>query len=135
VLDETMGDDVKITVIATGFRQGSINRSDDIAAAAQPSAARPASRGQATPQAPSAKPRFASEVEGEVDAPFATPIAQRSALVAEPEPIAVASPNTSAGQSLPGTHAQSVASPAISEPEPFAEEELEIPAYLRRGGN
>lgn len=137
VLDETMGDDVKITVIATGFRQGSINRSDDIAAASQPSAARSTSRAQTTPPAPSAKPRFASEVEEDVhvSTSSSTTSAPRSALVPEPEPVSQVLPNAAGVHAQPDTAVHSASAPSVSEPEPFAEEELEIPAYLRRGGN
>jgi cell division protein FtsZ len=151
VLDETMGDDVKITVIATGFRQGSIARSE-ITAAAQPVAAKPASTGPAH-GTPAAKPRFASEAEAE-DEPMSYGANRRSGLVPEPQYLAERQP----GEGLPGEMQpaetmsafsepvqMSIEEPAhfgegaemalAAEPEAFREDELEIPAYLRRGGN
>ena len=139
VLDETMGDDVKITVIATGFRQ-SASGQRDILAAVKGQSATP--RQSSTPPAPAAatpsrKPRFASELESD-EAPVSA--ARQSALVSEPELFSQPAPGAAGSEPAPH-HAASVSGenpfpPSVSADEQTsAEDELEIPAYLRRGGN
>jgi cell division protein FtsZ len=107
VLDEKLGDEVKITVIATGFRQGTPGRRarimGDVAMVERPIHI------QSHSQAPA---RFASE-----DA-FAAPDMHaddffRDAVEPEPAPVAVSAP------------------PA---PEEQPVENLDIPAFMRRGG-
>ena len=133
VLDETMGDDVKITVIATGFRQtGPGERERSSAAASMP---RPA----AAPAAPASKPRFAGEMEEEQAPPWASEAQSapprteadnffdQEIFLPRREP---ASPRLVEERPQP-----------VAEPSPFVEsiaareDDLEIPAYLRRGGN
>ena len=154
VLDETMGDDVKITVIATGFRQSGLAQRGQAATLAQgvgtqgagtvPAAAAKAS---AVPGAPPAKPRFASEIEDDRDAeghamrcetPFfteqvsftPTPRGEAAApLFAEERPAPPREPAWSAPVRV------FVAPEPDSSQDPFQEDNLEIPAYLRRGGN
>ncbi|HUB18548.1 MAG TPA: cell division protein FtsZ, partial [Acidobacteriaceae bacterium] len=96
VLDESMGDDVKITVIATGFRQGSAERRDQMLSAALREV--PAPRIESRPPAP----RFASEEQEEDDvapavsqprqAPLLVPVTAREFVSAfrvhEAEPAA-----------------------------------------------
>ncbi len=66
VLDETMGDDVKITVIATGFRQDSARAHRSVLAERVP--VRQAAGHAAQPaDSKAAAPRFASELEEETD--------------------------------------------------------------------
>jgi cell division protein FtsZ len=64
VLDETMGDDVKITVIATGFRQDSARAHRSVLAERVP--VRQAASHPPADSKPAA-PRFASELEEEAD--------------------------------------------------------------------
>ncbi len=123
VLDETMGDDVKITVIATGFRQSTAG--DRSRAAAAPQVA-PAPKGPISPSAPPSKPRFASEADDEIPQSHA----RESALLADQEIFIPRPP------SAPGPHAvEDRHEPVASQPDSGREDELEIPAYLRRGGN
>jgi cell division protein FtsZ len=67
VLDESMGEEVKITVIATGFRQGSGERREQMLNAALREVAAP--RIEARPPTP----RFASEEADDEVAPMASP--------------------------------------------------------------
>ncbi len=130
VLDETMGDDVKITVIATGFRQnGPEKRNGVVAALVQNSAPKPA---PASPP-PTGKPRFASEFE-ESEGRFTTAPVRHTALLEEQE---IFLPREGGSDSFfkdirPSEPSRSSAG---GEGEPRAEEELDVPAYLRRGGN
>ncbi len=132
VLDETMGDDVKITVIATGFRQNGPEKRNGVAAAlAQAQAAQKAV--QAAPQAPApptGKPRFASEME---DARYA-PAARQTALIEEQEIFLPRQDN--ADPFFTDVRVERGApEPSRFEPVPEREDELDVPAYLRRGGN
>jgi cell division protein FtsZ len=155
VLDESMGDDVKITVIATGFKQGSAERREQMLTAAmrgEPGAARIEAR--------PVTPRFASE-EGEdmeiampgtrltPSAPVFVPVTAREVISAfAPEP---ARTEPDYGRSEPdtdGEHHEPVAVAVAAEPEQpgmFAEspgvlfeaepaEDLDIPAFMRKGG-
>jgi cell division protein FtsZ len=143
VLDETMGDDVKITVIATGFRQSTAgDRSRVAAAAAAPQSAAPpkAPAAQTAPGTPPAKPRFASEIEDEQQAdtrthpPEHTRLADQEIFIPE-----IFIPRDHPATLAPDPVFQHRAEPPnAQESEPFdagREDELEIPAYLRRGGN
>ncbi|MFP5228399.1 MAG: cell division protein FtsZ [Acidobacteriota bacterium] len=153
VLDETMGDDVKITVIATGFRQGSDERRDHMLHSALRAA--PAPRIESRP----ATARFASEDEEPEEAaiadvqprnaPVLIPVSAREFVSAfrvhEAEPAASEVP---ASQHL--SYAEEDSAPvgvaiAESSPEPlepvaehpaFVEEpgeNLDIPAFMRKG--
>ncbi len=157
VLDETMGDDVKITVIATGFRQSGPPQKDQAALKTPVAAAKPV----ASPGSPASKPRFASEMEDEAqpaslapsspgvsagkhdgpsftrqeiflareEAPFFTDTPQAAPAAPESrwEPARAAAP-----QAVPDWGA---GAPSSFEAERSREDDLEIPAYLRRGGN
>ncbi len=128
VLDETMGDDVKITVIATGFRQDRPKGSDKSASASlnTPKPARP-------PAAPTEKPRFASEMEEDWSpAPSSSGSSVRSEFAAP----AIAEWR-SEPESPSSFNADSAERARTFEPEApvHREDELEIPAFLRRGGN
>ncbi len=151
VLDETMGDDVKITVIATGFRQGSAERRDHMLNAALRET--PAPRIESRPPTP----RFASE-EGDDDLPLApaarqtpvlVPVSSREFVSAfrihEAEPAnseAEASQEINCDEEETELVGVAVAAPAAQsedagQPHPaFAEEageNLDIPAFLRKG--
>jgi len=139
VLDETMGDEVKITVIATGFRQEEMpERRERLLSAAlrEPMAPR-FSGGSVEVSARPAAPRFASE-ESDDEPVFAT-VARREAIREEEPAAAVES--GSAG--MAAEKSEPPAAVAVAEPvaDEFAEvhqdengESLDIPAYLRRGG-
>ncbi|HEX3435292.1 MAG TPA: cell division protein FtsZ [Pseudacidobacterium sp.] len=134
VLDEKMGDEVKITVIATGFRQEAAERRDRMLNAALRVPEAP--RVQMPPAQP-ATPRFMSEEIEEPEprrhVPTAVPVATapiqapampaQPVIVAEPAPVAVAVAET------------------VSQADIFSEahdnghsEDLDIPAFMRRGG-
>ena len=142
VLDENMGDEVKITVIATGFRQDMPERRERLLNAAL----RELATHRVHIETRVETPRFMSEAEDEEPRTYipvstaksSIPITSQSAvsaqvpepvyapepeLVAEPEPVAVA-----IAEPVPQTdifgHAH--------EEEPG--ENLDIPAFMRRGG-
>jgi cell division protein FtsZ len=128
VLDETMGDDVKITVIATGFRQESPGRRERMLASHHvvPVVPVPA----ATVQAPPSTPRFASEEEEEQQEVQPALLFASESLPARDdffsEPVYA--------PYVPITENVGVAEPAHGS---FDEQgdELDIPAFLRRNGN
>jgi cell division protein FtsZ len=154
VLDESMGDDVKITVIATGFKQGSAERRELMLNAAirpEPAAARIEARpvtprfaseeedleivpapGRLTPPAPVFVPVTAREVIS-VFAPE-PPRPEPSYLRAEPEPAAEhAEPVAVAVAAEPAQSEIFADTPGpLFEPEPA--EDLDIPAFMRKGG-
>ena len=146
VLDESLKDELKITVIATGFRPDMPVRGDRPVSAAVPAldsitvtpgGSRDASR-----------PRFASEVaEESVSAP-AAPIATAAAAPAPAEPApthSAASPATTSRTAASAPPAQPVNYVRAAAPEPAMsaaesarraaekqDRDLEVPAYLRR---
>jgi cell division protein FtsZ len=147
VLDETMGDDVKITVIATGFRQESAERRARLLDVTLRSEASPLVRVE--PRA--AAPRFASEEEDEIAAPVVAVIIP-AAAVPEPEPVIEVAGGWNEGSfaSHSGEEQSKVtecvavgaavaevpvgaAQPTMFTDEPEGEN-LDIPAFLRKGG-
>ena len=136
VLDETMGDDVKITVIATGFRQTGPAERERPAAVATP-------RSAATPAAPASKPRFASEIEEEQAPRWASEVQSappqpevdsffdQEIFLPRREPSAALSVEE---RSRPATEPAIFVEPYLAQKQ-AQEDDLEIPAYLRRGGN
>lgn len=152
VLDEALDDQIKITVIATGFRQDTGKARDASAAstAALPSMQSPRRRKAAEPSAASSKPRFASE-ELEDDSfpePPATPVAftpQTASSVPVPpenvqddEEAMPVSPSPSRNPSSTRSEEtryveQPQRSPvAIVDTSDTEDQHLEVPAYLRR---
>ena len=154
VLDENMKDDVKITVIATGFRKEMPERRERMlnAVLQQPLIARVETTAQ------SARPRFAGE---EVEDPFfaSTPRRALVEMVEESEPQAVGGIKREDETAYPaslanrGAAVDSYDSPAaveevavaVAEPPVHPEtiladshnqdgDNLDIPAFLRRGG-
>jgi cell division protein FtsZ len=139
VLDENMGDEVKITVIATGFRQGSQETGSQSRRDHMLTLALREPRGAAAPHIETrpATPRFASEDEDE-ETVF-VPVSAREVISAftEAEMVPV---------SVEPAHEEAVAvASAVAEPPVQAEllnevhedengQNLDIPAYLRRGG-
>ncbi|HTX42636.1 MAG TPA: cell division protein FtsZ, partial [Acidobacteriaceae bacterium] len=154
VLNETMGDEVKITVIATGFRQGSEERRENMLSAAL--RAQAPARIEARP----ATPRFASEDED--DFPASAPAARRTeppvfvpvtareviSVFREPEEqAAMTAANDLNVSEEPEMEAVPVAvhvADDANEPrtivsphtsfEEESSENLDIPAFLRKGG-
>ncbi len=149
VLDEKMGDEVKITVIATGFRQGSAHRREHMLGAGMREAAGP--RIETRP----ATPRFASEDNIEVaetaptrpQPPVLVPVSSREFVSAfrlhEPESTAVEAEEP---QELSSSDEENelvgvaVVPRSTDETAPvhpaFAEEpteNLDIPAFMRQG--
>jgi cell division protein FtsZ len=148
VLDESMGEDVKITVIATGFKQGSAERRDQMLNAAmrlEPAAARIDARPPT--------PRFASEEIGDPEiamppAPVFVPVTAREVisafapelprtepayLRAEPEPAAEEAESVAVAVAMDPAQPQMFAETAVLF-EPEAAEDLDIPAFMRKGG-
>jgi cell division protein FtsZ len=127
VLDENMGDEVKITVIATGFQQQEMpERRERMLSVSL----REPSNAQVEVTARPVTPKFASE---EDDEPAFTPALRREAVMAE-EPV-VPAPVVEA---VEPPAAVAVAEPAVEQNmfedhEDENGESLEIPAYLRRG--
>ncbi len=128
VLDENMGDEVKITVIATGFKQEMAERRERMlnVALREPMA----SRMQVEPVA-QGTPRFMSEEE--------EPEIWRPAIPVNtpaPAPVPVAVPEPEPGPVTVAV-AEPVAQPATVfhqvQPEEHSDE-LDIPAFMRRGG-
>jgi cell division protein FtsZ len=148
VLDEAMGDEVKITVIATGFKQGSAERREQMLSAAQRTES--AARIEARP----VTPRFASEESEEPEipttvvrnvttAPVFVPVTARELISAfAPEPQR--GREADAGSTGPAAEGAEPVGIAIAEEpaqpemfpaaEPEAGDDLDIPAFMRKGG-
>ncbi|MGO4515473.1 cell division protein FtsZ [Terriglobus sp. 2YAB30_2] len=154
VQDESMGEDVKITVIATGFKQEMPQRRERMLQEAMEPAVRYDAR-------PSAMPRFASEtpVMQKLEIPiaqrpespsvfedefFLTGRERRESAVPPPQQWVETTPEMTAP--APDEQPQPIAA-ASAVPEPVAtfastpsatvrqeQDELDIPAFLRRGG-
>ena len=138
VLDESMGDEVKITVIATGFRQEMPERRERMLSAAL--------REPAAPEmsAPPARPKFASEEESD-DGPISFSASVREA---EPEPVFVEArvpvqqqPEPAGVEEAPAPVEAAVAVAEAAPPTVLLSaaheeehENLDIPAFMRRGG-
>ncbi len=146
VLDESLGDEIKITVIATGFRHDLPSRAHPLdvsaRAGAQSTLERPAS---AFSNRPVASPRFASEIAEEQaqQAPAssrptaAAPVPAHAAKPAEaPLRPAQTREDLAPASSTPSQHAQtSDRASASVHPAGVAEmedQQLDVPAYLRR---
>ena len=155
VLDESLGDEVKITVIATGFEHESLERRERMLTnAMQPAVTRQVAP---VPDEPPAKARFASEEGFEPELvpvsteqlmeAFATP-ARQPEPAAEPFYEAVSPAPAPAAQPVatePAPQAEPSQAPIFSEApdpaEPVFEElaepshdDLEIPAFMRQNG-
>ncbi|MGB9028572.1 MAG: cell division protein FtsZ, partial [Acidobacteriaceae bacterium] len=149
VLDETMTEDVKITVIATGFRQGSPERREQmLSSALHPEAVAPRIETRPT------LARFASE-ETEVpqprlvpQVPILVPVSSRdfvsafrvhdseAAITEAAEPDEFTAPDDHAEPVLVGVAAAHQEEDAATERPSFIEEpseNLDIPAFLRKG--
>jgi len=149
VLDEKMGDDVKITVIATGFRQGSEERRDHMLTAVL--------RGQSADASPRvsarpATPRFAGEDDDDdvaasrTEPPVFVPVTAREVISAfrphEEEARAEAPASDSGEEAEAARPVLAVAEdpdqpPTVVSHAGFVEEpaeNLEIPAFMRKGG-
>lgn len=141
VLDETMGDEVKITVIATGFKQEMPERRERMLNAALREPAAPKVEMTARPM----MPKFASEEETD-EAPLGISVVRRESV--EPEPMF----EDVADEAEEGTAEELAAGGSVAEPAAAAEntasltpvfaapqeeeqgENLDIPAFMRRGG-
>jgi cell division protein FtsZ len=152
VLDESMGDEVKITVIATGFRKEMPDRRERMLTSAlrEPIAPR------VYVSAPPITPRFASEEEDEArnqgmePEPVFVSVTRREIEIhetvyeeqrhQEPNHHDVARDEFASTETYMQTEPVTVAvAESVSSPEAFGEpdqnvENLDIPAFLRRGG-
>jgi cell division protein FtsZ len=143
VLDETMGEEVKITVIATGFRQEEMaERRERVlnSVLREPVASR-SGMGVEVSARP-VTPRFASEEADDEPAfaPSMSTAARRETVREEEAPgFEAGAPAIAAEKAAPPEAAVAVAEPVV-EPDQFEDhqdengESLDIPAYLRRGG-
>jgi cell division protein FtsZ len=148
VLDESLGDEVKITVIATGFdHECGERRERMLSATVQPSAVRQVAP---VPDEPPAKARFASEEELE---PELVPVSTEQLVEAFAEPLRQPEPVAESFYEAPRPAHEPVAA-AVLQPDPaqasafneasaassFAElsepshDDLEIPAFMRQNG-
>jgi cell division protein FtsZ len=137
VLDESMGDEVKITVIATGFRQEGHERRERMlnAALREPSAPQVGAR--------PARPKFASEDEMEEE-PVCVSVVRHEAVDADPVFGTVIALDKATGsvevsvQPEPAAIAVAgvtpVATTVVVQHEEEPAENLDIPAFMRRGG-
>ncbi len=150
VLDESLGDEIKITVIATGFRPPApangerLHQSLDVAPSEK--IAESSDRRRATMNAAPAKPRFASEMAEEAGS--ASPVAARPQnppkaeqenrpIAAQPAAAPATAQNSAAQVSSGATHnsgtqngtGREKVSTATAEIE---DRQLDVPAYLRR---
>ena len=145
VLDESLGDEVKITVIATGFRPDMPARKDSLkhSAPPPPHIHVPVPEPRREPKTP----RFASEVTQEaprVDAPSSRPTHSTPPPAPNPahspQPHSPPTHSAQSGQGIAtnvsshaGGHATAPATPQSRHAQAEAEErQLDIPAYLRR---
>ncbi|HMD21770.1 MAG TPA: cell division protein FtsZ [Alloacidobacterium sp.] len=137
VLDESMGDDVKITVIATGFRQEMPERRERMLTAALREPVMPRVHVQTRVETVVETPRFMSEEEETPRRPMISIPIQPAAsipvsepnyvpeleMAAEPEPVAIAVAEAAPLNDVFGQmHEEETG------------ENLDIPAFMRRGG-
>jgi cell division protein FtsZ len=122
VIDERMGDEVKITVIATGFKQEPIRLTSVKPAAAErapQAAAAPAAHAAPAPQRAHAAPR---------PAPAAAP----AGPAARVQPTRLTTPVTVGAAPRPPPIPSSRREPGFK---PLEDDQYDIPAFLRRSGN
>jgi cell division protein FtsZ len=137
VLDESMGDDVKITVIATGFRQEMPERRERMLTAALREPALPRVHMPSRVEAIAETPRFMSEEEEAPRRPMISIPVHPAASMPVPEPVYVPEPEMAPE---PEPVAVAVAEPALQNDifgqmhEDQPGENLDIPAFMRRGG-
>ena len=116
VLDEKMKDEVKITVIATGFKQ--VERKERSVSAA-------AAAIQQTRTAASYTPRSAASVEPPpAPAPDFNPVPVR--------PSAPPSPPASGGRAVPVRDEAPISETAHSLKTPYGDDDLDVPAFIRK---
>ncbi|MGI4830080.1 MAG: cell division protein FtsZ [Janthinobacterium lividum] len=124
VQDETMGDDVKITVIATGFRESQPQRRERMLGGSETPEASPNSNSSYTPRiAPRvANTPFASEVSSPKPATAVPPVTSRASFSAEPAPSQPPSvrlfAESNAGDDQAGVRAENTAAARDSYREP-----------------
>ena len=146
VLDENMGDEVKITVIATGFRQeeSTARRERVLSAALREPVASRQDMGAVEVSVRPATPRFASE-ELEDEPVFSTTSSARQQTAHDDETsfetVAVSEQKSVAVEETAPETSVAVAEPVPQQDSFLLEEHhdengesLDIPAYLRRGG-
>jgi cell division protein FtsZ len=138
VLDESLGDDIKITVIATGFRPDLPSRH---ALAAHSSAERPSG---SAGNRPVSGPRFASEIAEEQAQLAASSVHRSPTISPNAHPTIQAEANPPAPQAreaaAPASSSATQYGSAVEPPAPvhaarlteMEDQQLDVPAYLRR---
>ncbi|HTW44261.1 MAG TPA: cell division protein FtsZ [Acidobacteriaceae bacterium] len=142
VLDESMGDEVKITVIATGFKQEMPERRERMLNAALREPVMPHVEMNSRP----APPKFASEEEDEVVVTVRSePVIEKPEYMpvfeASPGPAASATAESYAKAAVPAEPVAVAVADAVPPPTILSSphkdengEDLDIPAFMRRGG-
>ncbi len=132
VMDESLGDEIKITVIATGFRHETPQRRERMM--------RPAAVTVNVGDGPAPKARFASEMAEEDDYTAAPHTRAEETHSFAAAPAAMPHAPTYTDEPEPARHpahtedlfAPAVVSAPVAAPEFEAEDQLDIPAFLRK---
>jgi cell division protein FtsZ len=138
VLDESLGDEIKITVIATGFRPDLPDRGEHLKhpLAVPPPAATAGGRKSAVPGTLSNKPRFASEIAEETTAGSAASVnshgSEKPQQGSSSSPVQQeAAPITA--EATPAHNRNDAARGSVLTARAEVEDgHLDVPAYLRR---
>jgi cell division protein FtsZ len=146
VLDEKMKDEVKITVIATGFR------SDNVARLRESVRTQPYDHSRFAPAQPAINPRqdrpyqvreereleVADEPVSEAAEPVPTQVHEKAAAAIPEPPRAPAlprEPEPPVWSAQPGRRIVDVPAPPNAPQAEFEQDELDVPAYLRKRGD
>ncbi len=147
VLDESLGDDIKITVIATGFRPESSpvpheRLQQPFAASSAEQGAQSGRKASYTGGASSMKPRFASEMEEETTQASPTTATSQDLNKSQPgtrvpsvqqeEMAPVVAQTSSAAVQNSGTLKAAGRERGLTESADVEDRQLDVPAYLRR---
>lgn len=132
VLDEAMGDDVKITVIATGFREAQPQRRERMLGGVPLNEATPTPAADFTPRIAPRVPTapFASEVQ-----PAATPQTGRSGESSNTPPVPKAQPIPVVRAAQPTVSAPNVPVPPFLTPEADTPPSAQVPDVQRSPAN
>lgn len=140
VLDESLGEDIKITVIATGFRQDQAR--EETKDRARVASCAPAAEAAVRSTVKPAVPRFASEVEESAESSPpeihmrgsispAPAVSAETKVEAAPRSAVSASETTGAASRATERSREEIRSAPAHNPD-FEDQKLDVPAYLRR---
>ncbi len=139
VLDESLGDQIKITVIATGFRPDLPSRGEHLehSLSAPSSTGTPVARKSGAPGILSNKPRFASEIAEEANAPAPALMSAHDGEKLQREISPSAVPEETSTQVAPqSSHASNkndaTRGSVLRANSEVEDGQLDVPAYLRR---